>query len=130
MSYSLDRDETVALLTDEGLDIPAIRVILRAAQTLHRLAVTQCNGDWPADDGRPSTLECVKCGDRWEPSTIAKNGHCQKCRTEARVREVLPEGFMPVFGGDPRGCVLKIAVPSGKTDDHAREGLCIPVRNR
>jgi hypothetical protein len=130
MSYSLDRDETVALLTEEGLDIPALRVILRAAQTLHRLAVAQCNGDWPADNGQRETIECTNCGNYWDASTIAKSGLCQNCRTRARVLEVLPEGFTPVFGGDPRGCVLKVAVPSGKTDDHAREGLCIPVRNR
>lgn len=130
MSYSLDRDELIANLTTEGLDIKTIRALLRAATILDRLAVAMCNGDWPADDGRRETIACVKCERHWHPSAIAQNGLCQNCRTEARVRAVLPAGFTPVFGGDPRGCVLKIAVPSGKTDDWGREGLCVPVRNR
>lgn len=31
-------------------------------------------------------------------------------------------------GGDPRGCVLKIIVPSGYTDDWGREGVCVPYK--
>lgn len=36
--------------------------------------------------------------------------------------------FEPVFQGDPRGACVKIRVPSGKTDDYAREGVCVPTR--
>ena len=38
----------------------------------------------------------------------------------------LGEGFGVVAGGDPRGCCLKVTVPSGYTDDMGREGVCVP----
>lgn len=36
--------------------------------------------------------------------------------------------FSALFQGDPRGACVKLLVPSGKTDDHAREGICVPTR--
>lgn len=36
--------------------------------------------------------------------------------------------FVPVFDSDPRGACVKLKVPSGRYDDHAREGICVPVR--
>ena len=35
-------------------------------------------------------------------------------------------GIVPVFQGDPRGAVLKLQVPSGKTNDWGRTGICVP----
>jgi hypothetical protein len=31
------------------------------------------------------------------------------------------------FGGDPRGCTVKIAVPDGYTNDWGKEGICVPT---
>jgi len=33
----------------------------------------------------------------------------------------------PVFSGDPRGCVLKIAVPDGYSNSWGGEGICVPT---
>ena len=35
-------------------------------------------------------------------------------------------GVVPIFNGDPRGAVLKLSVPSGRTDDWGQEGICVP----
>jgi hypothetical protein len=31
------------------------------------------------------------------------------------------------FNGDPRGCTVKLVVPSGATDDIGQEGICVPT---
>lgn len=31
-----------------------------------------------------------------------------------------------VFSGDPRGCTVRLRVPSGRTDDFAGTGVCVP----
>jgi len=36
--------------------------------------------------------------------------------------------FIPTFQGDPRGCCVKLRVPSGRTDDGNHEGMCVPTR--
>lgn len=55
---------------------------------------------------------------------------CPDCRTTELINAALPEGFKAVMQGDPRGCVLKIQVPSGRTNDWSREGICVPVRDK
>ena len=35
-------------------------------------------------------------------------------------------GCEPAFSGDPRGCTVKLRVPSGRTDDFGGTGLCVP----
>ena len=35
-------------------------------------------------------------------------------------------GCEPVFSGDPRGCTVKLRLPSGRTDDFGGTGLCVP----
>src|SRR5205823_5419201 len=35
-------------------------------------------------------------------------------------------GCEPVFSSDPRGCTVKLRMPSGRTDDFAQEGVCVP----
>jgi hypothetical protein len=35
-------------------------------------------------------------------------------------------GCEPVFSGDPRGCTVKLRLPSGRTNDFAGTGLCVP----
>jgi len=54
-SYYRDRDEFIVKMTKAGLDIEAIRALLRLATTIQRLAVAQCNGDYPADNGQRET---------------------------------------------------------------------------
>lgn len=48
-------------------------------------------------------------------------------QVRARVEKVCaPYGITPVFQGDSRGAVLKLKVPSGKTDDWGQVGICVP----
>ena len=47
MSYQRERDLFISLASKEGLDLHTIGKLLRYASTLQRLAVAQCNGDWP-----------------------------------------------------------------------------------
>ena len=37
-------------------------------------------------------------------------------------------GIIPKFQGDPRGACVQLTVPSGKTDDMGRTGVCVPTR--
>ena len=48
-------------------------------------------------------------------------------RNEEKITELLkPYKCYPIFNGDPRGAVVKIQVPSGRTNDFAQEGICVP----
>ena len=132
MSYSEQRDRFIARMESEGLPLEATRRLLRYATTLDRLAVAQCNGDWPADNGERPVIFCPRCESGFVKSTFRKSATgeriCPDCRTGELVSAVLPEGFTPIFNGDPRGAVLKIRVPSGATDDGGHEGICVPTR--
>jgi len=138
MTYQQDRDETIAILTAEGLEIGTIRKLLTLSTTLHRLAEATCNGDFPADNGERTTATCPHCDLNWHPSALRRYGKsdrfgtvkvCPECRASQEVSELLDlEGFGVVLSGDPRGCVLKVRVPSGRTNDWGRDGICIPSR--
>src|SRR5688572_18199034 len=113
-----DREEFISIMSKEGVPLLVSRVLLRYGQTLHRLAVAQCNGDYPADGGfgKWATKPCDRCGRHWALPVLLKGNLCPDCRTEDRVRDVCKaHGLAPVFGGDPRGAVLIIKVPSGRT---------------
>lgn len=42
-------------------------------------------------------------------------------------KELKTIGARVQFHGDPRGCVAKLIVKSGRTNDFAQEGICIPA---
>lgn len=47
--------------------------------------------------------------------------------TEKRINDLADSiGCLAVFSGDPRGCTVKLKVPSGKTNDWGKEGICVP----
>lgn len=51
----------------------------------------------------------------------------REAQTEARVGALCAKHELtPIFNGDPRGAVLKLKVPSGRTNDWGREGVCVP----
>ena len=66
------------------------------------------------------------------PETVSRHGMIprytvREARIEARVRALCQRhGLTPIFNGDPRGAVLKLRVPSGRTNDGGREGVCVP----
>lgn len=106
MSYQKDRDEFLHIVQTEGMDYRTAVKLLRYAATLHRLAVAQCNEPWT--DAHETKVE----------------------QTRALVGRSLPVDFGAVHNRDPRGAVLKLKVPSGRTNDWGQEGICVPVRNR
>ena len=121
------REEFILAMHLEGVPIETSRAVMRDATTIQRLAVAACNGDWPCDDGERPVTPCAKCGNRYHASTLRKGGLCPDCRAQARIRTILaPFHVTPIFGGDPRGCCVKLRVPSGRTDDGGNEGLCVP----
>ena len=129
MSYAVDRYEFIQLMESEGMNKRQVERILAYSTTLDRLATAMCNGDYPCDNGQRKTKPCSKCEMGYASSSLIKNGVCPECRTQINVEKLLvgcPSGFKAIFSGDPRGCVLKIKVPSSKTDDWGHEGICVP----
>ena len=115
-------DDFVRALRAEGVEEPErlARTLRRLAARHHRNQERRCNGDYPFN----GDLECP-CGDMVHRLT---GGLCDDCRNEAAITAACkPWGIVPIFGGDPRGCTVKLKVPSGRTDDWGREGLCVPI---
>jgi len=111
-------------LRAEGIDDPeAIDALLRNSTTLQRLAVKECNGPGDYITNRMPYPAAGKAIDRWQKSMEKKS-----TQAEARVRKICEKhNLTPVFNGDPRGCVLMVKLPSGKTNDWNREGYCVPA---
>jgi len=99
-------------------------LLCRNGATLHRLSVMECNGvEWNRWDTNES----------FNKRQSRHEAYCERrtATTEALVRRrvaQLGDGFGVILQGDPRGCVVKITVPSGKTNDWGREGICVPYR--
>jgi hypothetical protein len=129
MSYQPERDEFVAIMAGDGMDLDTVRAVLRAAATIDRLAVAVCNGDYPADNGERKTRECPECAGNWSPGSFRRN-LCPSCRVEQNLARLLPAGFKLHTSGDPRGYCTVISVPSGRTSYSGCEGVCVPTRER
>lgn len=158
MTFQTERDLFILAVVD-GMTITTERKtaaydlakrLLRHAQTLHRHTVAQCNGDWPADHGGEwETVSCSRCESRWHPSVLRGGKDkrplpgfvsrtspklCPDCHTQDAVSKLLlGTPFKPIFGGDPRGAVLKLA-PVNATREAIDSGTCrllaVPVRER
>lgn len=132
---SRERDEFMIILSKE-LPEMAIhhlgdlgRALMMHRAKLHRLAEAECNGAYPYHGGyRETMIECGACGTWNAFASVSRKGNvCRECRSRAAVVELLKgTGITPIFGGDPRGCVLKLKMPSGYTNDWGREGVCVP----
>lgn len=150
MTYTREREDFIARMSREGLDLDTTRTLLRHASTSQRLAVAMCNGDWPADNGERRTRECPRCAGHWAPASFVRvklpasvpvgrrkwdvAELCPDCRAEQHVRVLLAgTPWRPVFGGDPRGAVLRL-VPVSALDadvESGRErGIYVPARER
>ena len=131
MSYQNERDEFMAHMGQEGMPASVARRLLSKSATLARLAVAQCNGDYPADNGERSTAECPECGLNWAPEAIHKQG-CVKCVARAHVLDIMARldlpGFGVTFNSDPRGYAVLVKVPSGRTTDWGQRGIGVPTR--
>lgn len=102
-------------------------LIARHATSHHGLQERLCNGgdDWLPDDARHRQIERLEALDE-----------ALERRITALV-ETLPHTddgpFGVKFGGDPRGCTVKITAPAMYEhlyDDWGREGICVPQEHR
>lgn len=119
------RGRFLEILHSEGVPEPAARQVLRLATTLTRLAVAQCNGDWPCDNGEREIAFCIDCQSGMVPSKMVR-GICEDCRTTTRLTTLLDGfGIAAIMQGDPRGCVVRLRLPSGRADD-GDGNLCVP----
>ena len=143
MTKQRDRDEFMAIMAIEGVPVDAARALMRAGATLHRIAELACNSeaadrDRVACPGGAETCLCREYGSYEDQprssSSVGEGRHgtvprymVQESRIEARVEALCQRhGLTPIFDGDPRGAVLKLKVPSGRTNDGGREGVCVP----
>lgn len=100
----------VAMSRHTRATVRQIEALMRYASTLQRLAEKACNEVFTdADDRKQLSIE----------------EKVKKLCEEMREGHSYPAP-VPVFSGDPRGCVLKIRVPDGFSDDMGGEGICVP----
>ena len=142
MSKQTERENFLLTMQSEGVPADVARLVLRHAASLHRLAELECSSEaydrdrvkCPGDYARGQCL-CRDYGDYRDPhgthddgihGTIPR-GAVRQEKLQARVTKLLaPYKVTPVFNGDPRGAVVKLKVPSGRTDDWGRTGVCVP----
>lgn len=147
MRTTKERNEFLEIAASEGLPGSTARKLMRYSTTLQRLAEAECNGDdWRDEHGprhyvnisEPGPM-VTKCGENLvtaenTPAKVRSSKYwgrvtCSSCRSvrlEEIARRTVPAGFTVLTQGDPRGAVLKIKVPSGRTNDWGREGICVP----
>ena len=132
MNYQQEREEFLVTMACEGLPVSVGRLVLRHANTIQRLSAAECNGDWPCDNGQRPVCFCDNCEAGYVRSAMVSRAPdkviCKNCATQQRIALILaPFNIKPNFQVDPRGSCVKLAVPSGKTDDMGRSGLCVPT---
>lgn len=115
-----DRIEFATLLAAEGVPVAATRVGVSSARPsglFRSLALAA---------GEHKRLQEISCN---LPVSVEEQQHLDRYETAIQefLKELLaPYNVVPVFQGDPRGATVKLRVPSGKTNDWGREGICVP----
>ncbi len=100
----------------------AASLLLRHGKTYARIQEGHCNGcgTYYNEDPKRFALRQAKF-----EAALEK----RESQLENRMRTIVADlgvGFGVIFNGVPRGSTVKVTVPSGKTDDWAHEGLCVP----
>ena len=99
------------------------QLLMRHGRTYARIQEMVCNGvEWYQHDTNETFN---KRQARHEAYTEKREGQLERRITT--ICKELGAGFEPVFSGDPRGCTVKIRVPSGRTNDMGQEGICVPT---
>lgn len=125
MSYRAEREQFIARMTNEGLDLATTLALLRAATTLQRYAELACSSETadrdrvccPADTfdlhahPRKPSGPCCCDGQNGAHASVPRITVADH-RLEARVRKGVPAGWAIDTQGDPRGYVLRIIPPS------------------
>lgn len=141
MTYQREREDFIVAMGREGMPPDVARLIMRHANTVQRLAAAECNGDWPCDNGERKVTTCDRCGAGYVPSVMRKirmggvvvGAACPSCTTGDRIKAlcVAASGkrrkrFVPECQGDPRGCCVKLHVPSKRDEGYG--GVGVPTR--
>ena len=146
MNCSQEREEFIADMAKEGLPVSVTRQVLAMANRLQRYAELSCSSQ--AADRDRVKCPAIRSGkdadclcDMWQSKEDREAGKTpehgdvpkidvQAMRTQRRIVALLKDrpGFAASFQGDPRGAVVKIAVPSGRYDDIAMSSLCVPAK--
>ena len=119
-----DREQAIADLTAEGWPLASIRSVLRSATTLTRLAELACSSEaadrdrlpCPATWGGTQYRHCLCDAPNGGHESIPRIA-IQAARIERRL-DILAQthGARATFDGDPRGYVVKLHLPSGKSN--------------
>lgn len=132
MSRQRDRDEFISIMTQEGVPLEVARALLRAEATLHRIAELQCSSEAadqdrvPCPGGEDSCL-CRDYGNYVEGHGTVPRINVQEDKVQRRILRLANEhGISLHFNGDPRGPAVLVAVPSGRTNDWRKRGICVP----
>ena len=132
MSYQREREEFVARMTREGLDLDTIHTLLRCATTINRLAELACSSEAADRDRIPcprvkgekiaahATVATATRAFAQYPCLCDYEGkhtdvpriRLQDWRTEQRAIKAMPNGWRVITEGDPRGYTLKVIPPS------------------
>jgi len=151
MSYQREREQFIARMTREGLELRAIHSLLRQATTINRLAELACSSEaadrdrikCPADTGlrgllmRKRTRYALPClcdskfYDDNRPHEKIPRIRLQDYQAEQRAIRALPEGWQINTQGDPRGWCLRVIPPSyaernAGRDRHNLEAIGVP----
>lgn len=141
-----EREEFIGIM--EGIPLDVARAFLRAGATLHRLAELECSSEaadrdrvmCPARWAKRDTGTWCLCRDYGafdasKAGSLARGDHrghgtipriaVQAARTEARAGKLAAKHGPQIIitGGDPRGAVLLIKLPSGRTNDWGGRGV-------
>lgn len=84
--------------------------LIRLATQYNTMMVDHCNGTGEVYINDEPSLKLAKLTDRIILAT-------KRCGCGVKL------------SGDPRGCTVKLIMPSGETNDWGKEGWCVPTRN-
>ena len=76
-----------------------------------------------------ATIQERWCSEEMSDDTIARLERREANIEKWFIETLVPFGITPVFSGDPRGAVVKLKVPSGRTNDFGRIVLRVPEGN-
>lgn len=116
MATRMDQYEFVAIMAREYPHAPytqivdGCRYLMRMAARHQRACENECNGDYKQQGDYEREINRVE----------------QRIALFCRDWSVHSQAFTPIFQHDPRGATVKLAVPSGLTNDWGRVGVCVP----
>lgn len=105
-----------------------IPLIIRHSNTYHRLQEDHCNGysdnhmEKSVQKGWITWKQYDQLRYQKEKEVVKK----EKQIIQLLKRHVISIGAGLKLQGDPRGCTVKLTVPSNYTNDWGNEGICVP----